>query len=124
MKVLVSDKGVASGSGTAHRASTVVCRHATPCPTPQVFTFGIAGESDRQSFRLTYSTTGVTPPGACDYTAFGTVLPGFPKQRINTIPNVSAGHAEAHYQVTEFFGTSSGSIDAALDCVSCDSHSK
>ncbi len=124
MKVLVSDKGVASGSGTAHRASAVVCGHATPCPTPQVFNFSIAGESDQQSFRLKYPTTGASPPGACDYTAFGTVLPGFPKQRINTIPKVTAGHAEAHYQVTEFFGTSSGSIDTALECVNCDSHTK
>ena len=124
MNILVSNKGVASGSGTARRASAVVCVHATPCPTPQVFTFSIAGESDRESFRLKYSTTGASPPGACDYTAFGTVLSGFPKQRISTIPNIAAGHAEAHYQVTEFFGTSSGSIDAALDCVSCGSHIK
>jgi hypothetical protein len=124
MKVLVSDKGLASGSGTAHRASAVVCGHATPCPTPQMFTFGIAGESDRQSFRLRYSTTGATPPGACDYSAFSTVLPGFPKQRINTIPGVAADRAEGHYQVIEFFGTSTGSFDTALDCISCDTHIK
>jgi hypothetical protein len=124
MKIRVSDKGVATGSGTARRASAVICAHPTPCPTPQVFTFSIAGESDQQSIRLKYSTTGASPSGSCDYTAFGTVLPGFPKQRINTIPKVAASHAEAHYQVTEFFGTSSGSIDAALDCVNCVSQIK
>jgi hypothetical protein len=124
MKVVVSDKGVASGSGTAHRASAVVCVHATPCATPQVFTFRIGGESDRQSFRLKYTTTGATPAGSCDYTAFGTVLPGFPKQRVNTIPIVGASRAEAHYQVIEFFNTAKGSFDTALDCTSCDTHIK
>jgi hypothetical protein len=123
MKILVSNTSVANGSGTAHRASAVVCGHATPCTTPQMFTFSIAGEGDRRSFRLKYSTTGASPAGACDYTAFSTVLPGFLKQRINTIPSV-ADRAEAHYQVTEFFGTSRGSFDTVLDCESCDTHIK
>jgi hypothetical protein len=89
-----------------------------------MFTFSIAGEGDRQSFRLKYSTTGASPAGACDYSAFSTVLPGFPKQRINTIPSVAADRAEAHYQVIEFFGTSTGSFDTALDCISCDARIK
>jgi hypothetical protein len=124
MKILVSDKGVASGTGTANRASAVVCGHATPCPSPQVFTFNIAGQSDQQTFRLKYSTTGASPAGACDYSAFGTVLPGFPTPRINTITSVATNRAEAHYQVTELFGASTGSFDTALDCESCDTHIK
>jgi hypothetical protein len=124
MKVVVSDKGVASGGGTAHRASAVVCAFAPRCATVQEVTFKVTGEADRQSFRVKLPLTGASPAGACDFTAFSFVLSGFPKQRVNTIPIVGASRAEAHYHVIEFFDTATGSIDTALDCTTCDSRTK
>jgi hypothetical protein len=124
VKVFVSDKGVASGAGTATRASPVkfnIPLYGPPCTSVQAFTVKVAGDDDRQSFRLKFALSDPAPPGSCDHSGFALILVGSPTARTNTIPMVSASRAEAQLNIHDL-PKRFGSIDVTLDCVSCDSH--
>lgn len=122
IEVVVSEKGVASGGGTARRASEV-CGHPHSCPGVQEYTYNVTGEGDRQSLRLKFRITRASPPGSCDYTGFGLLFTGSPAARINTIPLTGVTRAEANFGVSAGGGGFSGSIDAALNCVTCNTAS-
>ncbi len=129
MKVLLSEKGVASGTGTANRASEATGPGPVHCPgsvSVQRTPFNVAGEGDRQSLRLRFHlTSNPENHGKCDVTAFTLYFPGSsPEPRTNTIPLVRPSRAEGHLEVSEGHATVSISIDAALDCTTCGSHVK
>jgi hypothetical protein len=121
IKVVVSDKGVASGTGIANRASEVKFDFVPTgpvCPSVQAFTVKVGGDADKQSLRLKFGLTDGTPSaGTCDQTGFQLIFTGLPA-RINTIPIVENGRAEAHLEVRDMPGRS-GSIDGVLDCTTC-----
>jgi hypothetical protein len=114
IKVVVSEKGVVSGGGTARRTSDVKSKRPMTCPSMQEETLSVTGEGDRQSLRLKFRAPAYSPPGSCDWTAVSIVLAGSP-QRINTIPLVGPSRAEANLKVSEGSGTILGSIDVTLD---------
>jgi hypothetical protein len=124
IKVVVSDKGVASGTGIANRASEVKFDFVPTgpvCPSVQAFTVKVSGDADKQSLRLKFGLTDPTPPpssGTCDQTGFQLIFTGSPTARINTIPLVTGSRAEAHLEVRDM-PYRFGSIDAALDCTTC-----
>jgi hypothetical protein len=124
IKVVVSDKRVATGTGTATRATPVkfnIPLYGAPCPSVQAFTVKVAGDGDRQSFRLKFALADGTPPGDCDHSGFELIFQGSPTHRTDTIPLISASRAEAHLDIHDL-PKRFGSIDVTLDCVSCDSH--
>jgi hypothetical protein len=126
VKVVVSDKGVATGTGTATRASPVkfnIPLYGPPCASVQAFTVKVSGNGDRQSLRLKFTLADAIPLGTCDHSGFALIFVGSPTARTDTIPLVGANRAEAKFDIRDL-PKRFGSIDVTLDCVSCDAHIK
>ena len=127
IRVVVDAAGTARGSGINRRASPVKSPYPRPCfagEAVQEFSFGINGDADHVRLRLRFGPGGgipASPAGACDASRVVMVLNGTQSlaiPRTYVIPVTAPGVAKGQFDIS--FVGQTGSIDAQLECSTCD----